>query len=288
MEKVAEHWDELIREDPKASAKFSKAWDAQQSATHRAIDFLSAKFRVLDDGLLPSQYLVATLSVFFCHRPKQPTPEQLHAIRKWFWATALGQRYSGRGYRKNIVEDAKFFKDLALGTRKTFQIRELIESDELLRASYGRRSAIGDAFFCLLISQRPQYLSNGSDMQVSDYASLANRRHKHHIFPRQYLQREGVGNRALNSILNLCLIPAEENGQFGARPPRKYLEPFVEQRHFKRVMERHLIPCDEGSGIWNPESAKGYRIFLQQRTAMVCAAFERIAGARLFARERVE
>lgn len=288
MERVATLWDAQIQADQRAVARFSKEWAAQQRAMHRALDLLRAKFCVLDDGLLPSQYMVSTLTVFFAHRPKQPTPAQLAQLRVWFWATALGQRYSGSGYRQNILDDSRFFKALAEGRAETFRLSERIDPDELRRAAYGRRSSVADAFFCLLIAQKPQYLSNGTEMQVSDFASAANRRHKHHVFPRQHLrQQAGLSQRAINSILNLCLIPGEENSQFGARPPRKYLEPFVGNTHFKRVMARHLLPIGEDDGLWDPNPSKGYLRFLKTREALVCAEFERAAGAKLFRRKAV-
>lgn len=285
MERVATLWDERIQDDPRAAGRFSREWAAQQSAMKRALDLLRAKFFVLDDGLLPSQYMVSTLTVFFAYRPKQPTPAQLQELRVWFWATALGQRYSGSGYRQNILDDARFFKSLAEGHATKFRSWERIDPDELRRATYGRRSSVADAFFCLLIAQRPQYLSNGSEMQVSDFASAANRRHKHHVFPRQHLlQQPGLSKRAINSILNLCLIPGEENSHFGAKPPRKYLDPFVGARHFQRVMTRHLLPIGEADGLWDNNSSKGYARFLREREALVCAAFERAACAKLFRR----
>ncbi|NPC56665.1 DUF262 domain-containing protein [Caenimonas soli] len=284
MERVAARWEERIDQRGQDEiVRFTKVWRGQEQATLRAIDLLKSKFSVLDDGLLPSQYMVSTLSVFFVHRPKQPTPEQLAEIRKWFWATALGQRYSGTGYRHNIVDDAQFFAELAQGTRRRFQMGELIEASDLRRATYGRRSSIADAFYCLLISRRPQHLANGTDMQVSEFASIANRRHKHHVFPRQFLIREkGVSKRAMNSILNLCLIPADENSAFGSKPPRKYLEAYQKTRHFSRVMGRHLLPHEKTSGLWDLNSSKGYVRFLKERETLVCDAFEHAAGVPLF------
>jgi len=286
MEHVATLWDKRIQADRQALRRFTKEWGAQQRAMHRALDLLRARFGVLDDGLLPSRYMVSTLTVFFTNWPKQPTTAQLAQLRVWFWATALGQRYSGSGYRQNILDDSRFFKALAKEHTTTFRLSERIDPEELRRAAYGRRSSVADAFFCLLITQKPQYLRNGCDMQLSDLASTANRRHKHHVFPRQHLrQNAGLSQRAINSILNLCLIPAEENSQFGARPPRKYLEPFARTRHFARVMARHLLPVGEDDGLWDQSPAKGYLRFLKAREALVCAEFERAAGAKLFKRK---
>lgn len=159
MEGVASLWDERIQTDPKQVARFSREWATQQKAMHRALDLLRARFFVLDDGLLPSQYMVSTLTVFFAHWPKQPTPSQLDQLRAWFWATALGQRYSGSGYRQNILDDARFFRALAGERPVKFHLAERIDPDELRRATYGRRSSVADAFFCLLIAQGLQRTS---------------------------------------------------------------------------------------------------------------------------------
>ncbi|MFZ3277044.1 MAG: hypothetical protein WA182_09075, partial [Candidatus Sulfotelmatobacter sp.] len=43
------------------------------------------------------------------YHPGQPNKQQAIEIRKWFWATGVAQRYSGRGYHQNIVADAKLF-----------------------------------------------------------------------------------------------------------------------------------------------------------------------------------
>lgn len=288
MAKVVKLWDDRVCADRVRETKqFAKTWDAQQAATKRALDLLKTRFHVLDDGLLPSQYMVATLTVFFYSRPKQPTAEQLKEIRKWFWGTALGQRYSGRGYRQNILHDTEFFKKLATTGSGTFKLVDLIEPSEIRRASYGKRSSMADAFFCLLIAQQPRHLTNGTPMQMTAFASHANRRHRHHIFPRQLLRLHSVGSSRLNSILNLCFIPAEENSGFGARAPSKYLQPFTDKRHFAGVMRRHLVPYDEpNAGIWDSKIVRGYAAFLRQRDVLVCSAFEHEAGCRLFRRER--
>lgn len=148
MDKVAAEWDKRISADRRQLREFDKTWGRQQGATKRALDLLRSRFNVLGDGLLPSQYMVATLAVFFYHRPKQPAPDQMTQITRWFWGTAIGQRYSGRGYRQNILEDAKWFARLANGDNVAFKLGELVEPSELRRAGYGKRSSIADAFFC--------------------------------------------------------------------------------------------------------------------------------------------
>lgn len=284
MERVGDRWDKEVSTDITRLKGFKKIWEGQQKATGRAIDLLRSHFMVLDEGLLPSQNMVATLTVFFKGHPKQPTPKQLAEIRKWFWATALGARYSGRGHRQNIIQDADFFEALGSGRPVRFKLDDLIDPSVLRNASYIGRSSVSDAIFCLLVGQSPIYMVNGSRMQVTDYASPANRKHKHHIFPRKFLQQRGVSKSRLNSALNLCLIPAEENSQYGSKPPLQYLGPHRELKHFDEAMRRHLIPAGPDSDLWARDS-KGYNNFLKQRERVFIAAFEKVAGCRLFRRD---
>ncbi len=283
MIKVVEKWDKQIRDEPTALKQFTHKWDTQQKAMGRALDLLYKKFSVLDGGLLPYSNMVSTLTTFFCWHARSPTQDQLQEIRKWFWGTALGQRYSGSGYRKNILDDVEFFRRLALGENVRFKLAELIDPVEIRKATYGKRSSISDAFYCLLIQQNPLNLNDGETIQVSHFASAANRKHKHHIFPRKLLLDKGVSKVGLNTILNLCFISAENNSQFGAKAPVKYLDNYREARHFSKAMDRYLIPYSEDSGLWQADR-NGYAKFLNQREKRVCAAFEAAAGSKLFKR----
>lgn len=286
METVAKKWDQRIERDPSVLKQFTKLWDRQGKAIFRALDCLKKEFSVLDDGLLPSENMVSTLAVFFYHHAALPSPRQLKEISKWFWATAVGQRYSGRGFRDNIVNDAKFFQRLASGGKNArFRFVDKVDPVDLQRASYGGRSSIADAFYCLLISQRPAYLKNGGSMLLEEFASPANRKHKHHIFPRALLARQNVSVTRANSIVNLAFICGEENSEFGSKKPFKYLEKYQRKRYSGRVMRSHLVPFDKKSGLWDMTITRGYRSFLKARTRLLCRSFERAAGIKLFRAE---
>lgn len=285
FELVARKWDRKIEKDPSVSKHFTKLWDRQSKAIFRAIDHLKRNFSVLDDGLLPSENMVSTLAVFFYYHAALATPRQQTEIRKWFWATGVGQRYSGRGFRNNILSDAEFFRRLASARGARFRYDDRVDPIELQRASYGRRSSIADALYCLMISQKPAYLANGGTMLLEEYASPANRKHKHHIFPKALLYRNQVSLARANSVVNLCFICGEENSVFGSSRPSFYLDEFRRKRYFGRVMRGHLIPFDRHSGLWDQSVVKGYRAFLKARTRLLCRTFERAAGMKLFRSE---
>jgi hypothetical protein len=122
-------------------------------------------------------------------------------------------------------------------------------------------------------------------MLVEEYASRANRKDKHHIFPKAMLSRQNVSLARANSVVNLAFICGEENSQFGSKKPFKYLEEFHRKRYFAKVMRSHLIPFDQKSGLWDSHVVRGYRSFLKARTRLLCRSFERAAGMKLFRNE---
>jgi hypothetical protein len=100
------------------------------------------------------------------------------------------------------------------------------------------------------------------------------------------LASQGFAAQLYNSIANICLLVAEENQKVGSRRPRTYMGDLRDEFNgYSRKMNRHLIPIDEESGMWDRSTTRGFRKFLEQRTALICDALEDEAGIRLFRRE---
>jgi len=247
----------------------------------RAIDFFVNELCVLDVSMLPYPNMISTLTIFFQRYSRRPNSFQIKEIKKWFFCTGIAQRYSGRGYRKNILNDVAFFNALGLGGSVRFVLDELVDSFDISRSIYSTRSSITIVFYCLLVLQKPIYFENGNPMQMSNIAGEANKRNRHHIFPQKFLQDIGVSRLYVNSILNIGLFPSDENRGFGSRPPVNYLAAFKAKRHFKKALDRHLIPAGVNSAIWSTDE-RGFLIFINQRRYMVCKAFEDAAGIKIF------
>jgi hypothetical protein len=231
--------------------------------------------------------MLATLAVFFFHHPGQPNRWQADEIRKWFWTTGVAQRYTGRGYHRNIVADARFFESLARGTRRRFAFRDRLDPVlDIQGAQYSSRSARTRAFFCLLASLRPRYLENGEPIPLGQPTiSHANRKHRHHVFPQAQLKTH-FGPRVYNSLCNVCFLVSRDNEKIGRRLPRQYLADCREagREHFSRAMRSHLIPVGPDSGVWERGTVRAFKRFRQERLALICAEFERAAGIKLFQR----
>lgn len=287
LEAMARRWSKRIAESEAEKKDFQKIWHRYQDGFLKAVDYLHRRFPVFDETFLPSANMLATLAVFFYYHPGQPNGRQAREIRKWFWATGVGQRYTGRGYHRNLVSDARLFASLAKGTRRRFVFRDLLDPElDLQSAEYSSRSARARAFFCLLAARTPKYLEDGEPIPLGGgIASHANRRQRHHIFP-QARMAQHFPAKVYNGLCNVCFLVSRENQKIGMRLPRRYLADYqaAGPTRFGRVMRSHLIPAGPEAGVWEKGVVAAFKQFRKERLKVICAEFEREAGMRLFRR----
>jgi len=287
LEAMARRWSKRIEKKESELVHFRRIWDRYSNAFASAVDYLRHAFPVHDETFLPSANMLATLAVFFYYHKGQPDTFQKGELKKWFWATGVGQRYTGRGYHRNIVADAKWFASVASGSRRRFVFTDLLDPVvDIQMAEYGSRSARARAFFCLLAAENPKYF-DGGEAYALDKATIshANRKHRHHIFPQAQLKAH-VSAKVYNSLCNICFLVSSENLGIGMRLPRKYLQPLRDEnkRAFYQVMRSHLIPAGADAGVWQSGVLRAFKQFRQERLRLICVAFEDKAGIRLFKR----
>jgi len=289
LERMARKWSKKIEEDESTRKEFQTIWHRYQDAFLRTVEYLRQHFPVNDETFLPSVNMLSTLAVFFFHHPSPPNGSQTREIRKWFWVTGVAKRYSGAGYHRNLVGDAKLFQDLALGKKRLFTFTERLDPKFTIQAEqYSSKSARTKAFFCLLASLKPKYLDNGHEIPLGPAAlSPASKTHRHHIFPRARLSQCGFAAAAFNSLCNLCFLVAEDNQSIGSRLPRSYFTDFksTAKAQFQSAMKRHLIPVSASSGVWLPGVKTAYKQFRAERLILICKEFEKAAGIKIFQKD---
>jgi hypothetical protein len=272
-------------QDGKLTKGFTRRWRHIELCIRKSVDYLVNEIGVANVDFMPSNNMLAVLAFFFhSNGARQPTSRQRLEINKWFWATAVGRRYAGRGYYPNVRDDLTFFEALGRRGNRKFFFHDLVFADEIRRSDYRTSSSLNTAFFLLLLHRRPRYLETGNRIPLERVAARANRKDKHHIFPRALLNRNGFSLREANSLCNICFVVAEENQSFGSNKPRIYLTDFRRLKHFPSVMKSHLIPHDAMSGLWEQRVRRGYKQFQKMRLDWICHEFNRAAGIRLFRR----
>ena len=286
---VIQRLERDAKEDQRLRKALAKEWHRLGRCFGKAVDYLRLNFSVLSREYLYSDYMVAMLALFFFWNGRGPSAEQKKQIRKWFWATAVGGRYTGRNFLRCIPDDIKFFKRLATIGRARFTYRAEVDRIDVRKAQFASRTGITAAFYCMMFRRRPvSILDDGiNEIPIDRYSTVANRKDRHHIFPKAVLAPLGISASHYNSICNICLLTAEENQSIGSRRPRSYLEDVWENgTYFGRKMDRHLIPAHDDSGVWHTNVKTGFALFVRERTELICDALEAEAGIRLFRREQ--
>lgn len=285
---VIQRLEREAKASPQLRKKLAREWHRLGVCFGKAVDHLRQNFSVLNREFLYSDYMVAILALFFFWNGRGPSGKQKEQLRRWFWATSVGSRYSGRNFLRCLPEDLKFFKRLAKNGMARFTYRPEVDRIDVRKAQFASRTGITAAFYCMMLRRRPvSILDDGlNDIPLDRYSTAANRKDRHHIFPRAGLSAGGVPASLYNSICNICLLTAEENQSIGSRRPRSYLGDVKEYgTFFKRKMARHLILVHDESGVWKSNASKGFAKFIRERTNLICKALEGEAGFRLFRRD---
>lgn len=271
--------------DGAISKEFTKKWKKVERAVKNSIDYLKAELGVRNLSLLPSNNMISILSYFFFENNlAQPTPLQRREIRKWFWATAVAHRYTGRGYHQNIKSDIAYFKRLGRNRNGRFSFSDLVDRGDVRRTEYHNRGGLISAFYILLLKRRPRYILSGNEIPVDEAISISNRKDKHHIFPKDLLRSNDFSAKEANSLCNICFIAAKENIPFSNKKPVVYLDEHRRSKHFASTMKSHLIPYKSVSPLWDDNARRGFRKFVDERLELICSEFEKEAGMRLFKR----
>lgn len=266
----------------------AKDWNRLGPCFGKAADYLRKEFCVVSREYLASDYMLSMLAYFFFYNGGGPSGMQKEEMRKWFWATSVGSRYSGGDFSRCVPEDLKFFKSLARNSSRRFHYDPQVEMVDVRKAQYASPTAITSAVYCMLLCRGPvRLLDKGlNEIPIDRYSTRANRKDRHHIFPRQPLANLGIPAKQYNSISNICMLVAEENQIIGSKQPSKYLRKInLSGFAFRKKMARHLIPVDDASGIWISNLRTGFRRFQEARTKLICNALEEQAGIRLFRAE---
>lgn len=275
-----------IERDEKERVRFDRLWPSLREAFAVATDYVVHELGVPNFGFLPSEPMLVTLTLHFYHNGNvRPSRSAKRRLQKWFWATAVGARYTGRGHRPNILKDADFARRLAVSPKAHGEFEVRVPMYTLRSTEYGRPGPLSNAFFCLLRLHKPRYLEDGSHIPLGEISARGNRSDKHHVFPRALLSAHGIGAERYNSILNICYLVARENQSIGQRAPRHYFED-VPRSNWARTMalRSHLIPTGDSRGIWDTSIRRGFKVFMEDRARLLVRAFERQAGMQLFER----
>lgn len=276
-------YEEAVAEDSFARLRQGVFNFINQTHFERLVMILrSAGF--INRSLIGSQNAVNFAYILYLRgrAERMPPTDIERMVRRWFVMSMLTQRYSGNA-------ESSF----------DFDIRQ-VEA----RGLDGYTSAVTDAelsdgFWSTLLPQQMETSSAGSpyflvfqaaqvkmqdrgflsrDITVQDL--ILNRSDVHHLYPRNYLKKQGLSRGRYNQIANYALAQSEINIAIGDKRPSVYFSELLEQcsggkrkyggitnlEELKENLRQHCIP---EKILLNPE--EDYDQFLDERRSLMAA-----------------
>ena len=226
------------REDVVAES-YSKLYDGvrqfvNQSNFERYVMILKSA-GIIDGDLVRSQNVLNFgYILYLLLREKQIAPDKIETlVRRWVIMSIITQRYTSSPEsqfdldirRLNEAEDVvQYIRDeeeRRLGG--TFWDNILVENFNTSVAS----SPYWKTFIIAQIKLNNRaFLSKDIDVRTL----IEGRGDVHHIFPKDYLQKNGKDNRSIyNQIANFAMLQTEVNIQIGKKAPNDYMKSIIDQ-----------------------------------------------------------
>ncbi len=212
-----------------------------------------------------------------------PENQLQRLIGRWFFASSLTGRYtsSPETVMDGDLNRFKAAKDAAgfVGILEEMMANELTNDfwAVTLPANLDSSSARNPELFAYIAAQNrlsaPVLFSHKKVPDLLDPAIKTKKKalERHHLFPRAWLERQGVVDlKLINQLANFALLEWPENIDISDKPPTEYV-PKIRERFsaddWSRMHEFHALP--EG---WNEMQ---YETFLHERRKLMAAITRR-------------
>lgn len=209
-----------------------------------------------------------------------PADEIEHVVRKWFVMSMLTGRYSSNP-ETVFDQDVRQINDYGVvnHTRTVFDATLNESFWSALLPQEMDTSSGNSSYFLVYQAAQVKMKDKGflsRDIEVSSL--LINRADVHHLFPRNYLKKQGLSRGRYNQIANYAIAQSEINIAIGDKPPAVYFSELLEQveggkKRYGGITDKdllasnlleHCIPID----IFN-SLANSYDQFLVERRKLM-------------------
>ncbi len=243
---------------------------------------------IINSKLINSQNVLNFAYIVYLHLRRKEVDNNLieKYTRKWLIISILTERYSSSP--ESTMD--KDIKDISKkGIAKVIEeIEEADLSDNYWKVGLVqdlRKAAISNPFLKLFFATQIYFHDNALFSEsVSVQKLIEIKGDIHHLFPKKYLQKAGLGRGDYNQIANFVYLQQEINVKIGAKAPKKYFGEILGQVR-KGNMSYGLI-ADESKLLNNlkqnaiPENIfeidiNDYEEFLEKRRILMAEKIER-------------
>lgn len=212
-----------------------------------AIDYLRANLNIYSTSILPYSNIIVPLSVFFATNDEQgvrPSSDQHKIIVQWVWKTFFSRRYSKR--LEQLNQDIKETAKLKSGYESRLgQFQVTVNSEFFMDNNFNMRNVNSKTFILMLANEGPLNFIDGSKIILQPVLRDCNKKEFHHLYPKTFLEAQGISQYRINSLTNICLLSRLVNNNLGGDKPSIYKAKMPnDETLLREIMRKSLCPED--------------------------------------------
>lgn len=168
---------------------------------------------------------------------------QYQKLSQWFWSVVLGEYY-GSTTETRIARDVSELLVWLNDGPAPRTLDETLFQMSRLKSLRSRGSAAYKGFHALLMRQGCRDFLSGKPVELMTVFS--NPLDIHHIFPRDWCEKQGISPQRYNSIINKTALSAQTNRTIGGKAPSLYMTEVGKKTglgdaELDAILETHLI-----------------------------------------------
>lgn len=238
------------------------AWERVVPSLEAAVQFIRQNCLIDDLSMLPTDYVLVPLALFFDRQQSSITSIQTRDLQRWLYMALIWARYSSSS-ETSLDQDLaalnaqdpinRMIRNIEdkVGPRRPITEREL--RDQL------KNSPMMVMAYVLARWDHAQDWVTGLEIGAGHQVSI------HPIFPKSSLPgqyRTRVASRTLNQVANLVFISSRSARMAGQRSPEEYLQEIPADR-----LRSQNVPLDRS--LWSPAA---FEAFLLERRTLLAGA----------------
>ena len=231
--------------------------DAVERGFVEAASFLAEQKILFARDLPYPPQVVALAALFAILKGRVLSVEMRKRVVRWFWSGIIGEHY-GSATETKIARDVPDLEAWLNGGQEPRTLSETDFQTSRLHRLRTRGSAAYKGFHALLMRHGCRDFVSGKAVELM--TMWGNPLDIHHIFPRDWCDKQGIEPARYNSIINKTALSAETNRAIGGSAPSIYLTRIGERwgtaiTELDDILRSHMIDpihlrADDFDAFW--------------------------------------
>ena len=169
-------------------------------------------------------------------------------IKQWYWCGVFGEMYGGANETRYVLDVVGVMDWISNDTKLPKTVQDSYFNPTRLLSLQSRLSAAYKGIMALILKNHCQDFISGREMDFTVYK--AENIDIHHVFPRDYCEKQGYDKAKWNSVINKTPITYSTNREIGGVAPSVYLSKIeskgqVTADTLNSYLETHWLNVDD-------------------------------------------